>query len=128
MPPADLLAGDMRDEIDEPVDRDHLLRADIERAGEVRAQQAHRAFEALVGYREKSASALRRPTSISSPSPPCGKSRQGPLRAHYARFSPAQRSRDIGLAHLTIDASHVAVPMTPAFQERLVKQESADCF
>jgi hypothetical protein len=65
---ADLLAGAVGDDIDELVDSDHLLRPDIDWAGKIRAEQPHRAFEALVDIQERARLLAVAHTSMSSPS------------------------------------------------------------
>src|SRR5437667_6074821 len=44
----DLLAGDLRDDVDQLVDRDHAILAEIERLAEVRAHQSVDALHAVV--------------------------------------------------------------------------------
>src|SRR6516165_6522135 len=49
----DPLAGNIRHQVDQLIDRHHFLRPDIDGARKVRAQQPYRTFDALVDIEER---------------------------------------------------------------------------
>src|SRR5947209_2259928 len=53
MPLSDPLAGNIRYQVDQLIDRHHFLRADIDGTRKIRAQQPYRTFHALVDIEKR---------------------------------------------------------------------------